>query len=724
MMLDAGGDPLAHRALESLLRAEASVRRRLSADLESEGLSASGFSVLIVLTTAGGTLELRALRRRLRTSKANATEVVGTLEARGLVARHRLEHDRRAAAVTLTPAGRGGRRADLPRAQRAGRARVRGPRRGREAVARRVVPQARRVSAAEAKAAAARRAARAPRRAHRRRACGRGRAARRARRRAAGRHGRRVRRDEDRAADAAAAGRAARARAGACCCPSCVGTWTSSGRRSSADALRPARLGLLEPAGPSLGLDAVREAELVLAPALAVDAAGRRLGQGGGSYDRALERAGAPVVAVVFDDEVLDEAIPVESHDRPVAGVLTPGGGLRWRRRGARLSAPTITRPRWRADPSIPSSPSPTSSSRCSSAGASATSSASRCAAARARRRGSSTRARRRPTAAPARTTSSRACSRTSTRASRRCAAIYVERKGGWDCHGLPVEIAVEQQLGIKIEGRDRGLRHRRVQREVPRVGLRVPRGLERADRADRLLGRPRRRLPHARHRPTSSRSGGRCARSGTRACSTRATRSSRTARAAARRCLARARARATEDVVDPSVYVRLPVAEDGGAAAGRRRAARVDDDAVDARVQRRGRGRPRAHLRAREGRAAERPCRARRGARRARARRGRADPRPLPRRGARRRALRAAVPVHPARASTASAATPSCSATSSPPTTAPASCTRRSRSARTTSASASSTASTSSTRCASTAPTTSASARTPGASSRTPTAT
>ncbi|HEV2820244.1 MAG TPA: isoleucine--tRNA ligase, partial [Solirubrobacteraceae bacterium] len=25
----------------------------------------------------------------------------------------------------------------------------------------------------------------------------------------------------------------------------------------------------------------------------------------------------------------------------------------------------------------------------------------------------------------------------------------YVERKGGWDCHGLPVEIAVEQELGI-----------------------------------------------------------------------------------------------------------------------------------------------------------------------------------------------------------------------------------------------------------------------------------
>jgi MarR family 2-MHQ and catechol resistance regulon transcriptional repressor len=99
-------DPLAHRALESLIRAEAQVRRRLSADLEREGLSATGFSVLVVLTTAGGELELRALRTRLRTSKANATEVVTTLEGRGMVIRRRLVSDRRAASVMLTPAGR------------------------------------------------------------------------------------------------------------------------------------------------------------------------------------------------------------------------------------------------------------------------------------------------------------------------------------------------------------------------------------------------------------------------------------------------------------------------------------------------------------------------------------------------------------------------------------------------------------------------------------------
>ena len=99
------GDPLAHRALESLLRAEASVRRRLTADLEREGVSATGFSVLVVLTTAGGELELRTLRARLRTSKANATEVVTTLESRGLVRRMRMASDRRAATVAVTERG-------------------------------------------------------------------------------------------------------------------------------------------------------------------------------------------------------------------------------------------------------------------------------------------------------------------------------------------------------------------------------------------------------------------------------------------------------------------------------------------------------------------------------------------------------------------------------------------------------------------------------------------
>ena len=136
------GDPLAHRALESLLRAEASVRRRLTADLEREGVSATGFSVLVVLTTAGGELELRTLRTRLRTSKANATEVVTTLESRGLVARRRMASDRRAATVAVTERGQELVRPAVPGAHAAGRRRLLRARREREALARVHLPQA------------------------------------------------------------------------------------------------------------------------------------------------------------------------------------------------------------------------------------------------------------------------------------------------------------------------------------------------------------------------------------------------------------------------------------------------------------------------------------------------------------------------------------------------------------------------------------------------------
>lgn len=98
-------DPLAHRALEALVRAEAHVRREVAAELARAGLSTGPFSVLVVLTTAGGELELRTLRRRLGWSKANATEVTAALEQKGLVARRRLPNDRRAMAVTLTADG-------------------------------------------------------------------------------------------------------------------------------------------------------------------------------------------------------------------------------------------------------------------------------------------------------------------------------------------------------------------------------------------------------------------------------------------------------------------------------------------------------------------------------------------------------------------------------------------------------------------------------------------
>jgi MarR family 2-MHQ and catechol resistance regulon transcriptional repressor len=100
------GDPLAHRALQALLRAEATVRKRVAAELNREGVSPAGFSVLVVLTTAGGSAELKTLRRRLGWSKANATEVTANLQERGLVRRRRDPSDRRLVIVDLTFRGR------------------------------------------------------------------------------------------------------------------------------------------------------------------------------------------------------------------------------------------------------------------------------------------------------------------------------------------------------------------------------------------------------------------------------------------------------------------------------------------------------------------------------------------------------------------------------------------------------------------------------------------
>ncbi len=68
-------------------------------------------------------------------------------------------------------------------------------------------------------------------------------------------------------------------------------------------------------------------ADIIIIPALAVDATGQRLGKGKGYYDRALAALEevAPVVAVVYEDELL-ERVPTETHDQPVDAAVTPAG--------------------------------------------------------------------------------------------------------------------------------------------------------------------------------------------------------------------------------------------------------------------------------------------------------------------------------------------------------------------------------------------------------------
>ncbi|MFJ4861616.1 5-formyltetrahydrofolate cyclo-ligase [Streptomyces sp. NPDC088748] len=108
------------------------------------------------------------------------------------------------------------------------------------------------------------------------------------------------------------------------------------GPGSLAEAAHPGKMRLLEPTGPALGPDAVTGADAVLLPGLAVDGRGMRLGRGGGSYDRVLERlerAGAhpALVVLLYDDEVVAR-VPEEPHDHPVRAVATPSGVRRFSR--------------------------------------------------------------------------------------------------------------------------------------------------------------------------------------------------------------------------------------------------------------------------------------------------------------------------------------------------------------------------------------------------------
>lgn len=77
-----------------------------------------------------------------------------------------------------------------------------------------------------------------------------------------------------------------------------------------------------------LGPDTISSAGLVLAPGLAVDLVGTRLGRGGGSYDRALARkgAGARILVVLHPGELHSVRLPCDEHDQPVDGMLTVAG--------------------------------------------------------------------------------------------------------------------------------------------------------------------------------------------------------------------------------------------------------------------------------------------------------------------------------------------------------------------------------------------------------------
>jgi 5-formyltetrahydrofolate cyclo-ligase len=82
---------------------------------------------------------------------------------------------------------------------------------------------------------------------------------------------------------------------------------------------RPSELGFREPTGEVVD---PKDLDLIIAPALAIDYDGQRLGRGAGYFDRYLEQYKGPTVGLVYDAEFLAE-VPSETHDAPVSQVVT-----------------------------------------------------------------------------------------------------------------------------------------------------------------------------------------------------------------------------------------------------------------------------------------------------------------------------------------------------------------------------------------------------------------
>ena len=93
------------------------------------------------------------------------------------------------------------------------------------------------------------------------------------------------------------------------------------------DAMDKGPFGTLQPA-----LDAAPVVPgFVIVPLLAFDRAGRRLGYGGGYYDRTLARLpGVPTLGVAFACQEMDE-VPAGPLDAPLDAVATESGVLRFR---------------------------------------------------------------------------------------------------------------------------------------------------------------------------------------------------------------------------------------------------------------------------------------------------------------------------------------------------------------------------------------------------------
>ncbi len=99
-------------------------------------------------------------------------------------------------------------------------------------------------------------------------------------------------------------------------------------RIDSIEALRPGRFGVMEPYGD--GFEVVRPGgiDIILAPMLAFDRTGGRLGFGGGYYDGLFAEATCPKTGLAYSFQEVP-VVPREPHDRTLDIIMTDKETLR-----------------------------------------------------------------------------------------------------------------------------------------------------------------------------------------------------------------------------------------------------------------------------------------------------------------------------------------------------------------------------------------------------------
>ena len=106
--------------------------------------------------------------------------------------------------------------------------------------------------------------------------------------------------------------------------PRVVGEGLAFAQVDEWDELRPGALGVPEPP-PARAAVTLGPEDVAIVPGVAFDRSGRRLGRGGGHYDRAFAAAGAWRIGVAFQLQLVP-AVPHDSRDRPMDAIVTEQG--------------------------------------------------------------------------------------------------------------------------------------------------------------------------------------------------------------------------------------------------------------------------------------------------------------------------------------------------------------------------------------------------------------